>query len=196
MFRYFETFSVLYFVPSFFMRVYPEQKVIFGFYYALIMAICGFISSIACGLISDKYEKKSKMTKALVCIVGSLIGIPAIMSCTLVTSSFYWCLASIALKFIASEGWLSPSVTMMQRTVKPSEQGSIVSGFLFYLVCVGCGSTVLLGQVANMLGAPANPAIFGKLVCLWSLIGYAGSIPCYWMAGKKYTKFVENEERE
>jgi hypothetical protein len=24
MFRYFETFSVLYYVPSFFMRVYPE----------------------------------------------------------------------------------------------------------------------------------------------------------------------------
>jgi uncharacterized membrane protein len=118
---------------------------VFGYYYALIMAMCGFISSISCGLISDKYEKKNLMTKALVCIAGSAIAIPAIMSCTLVTSSFYWCLASIALKFIVSEGWLSPSVTMMQRTVKQSEQGSIVSGFLFYLVCIGCFSTVLLG---------------------------------------------------
>ena len=113
MFRYFETFSVLYFAPSFFMRVYPEFKVAFGYQYALIMAICGFISSIVCGLISDKYEKKSLMTKALVCIAGSVIGIPAIMSCTLVTNNFYWCLASIALKFIVSEGWLSPSITMM-----------------------------------------------------------------------------------
>jgi heme/copper-type cytochrome/quinol oxidase subunit 3 len=113
MFRYWETFSVLYFVPAFFLRVYPEHKVVFGFYYALIMAFCGFISSIGCGLISDKYEKKNLKTKSLVCIIGSLIGIPAIMSCTLVTSSFYWCLASIAIKFLVSEGWLSPSVTMM-----------------------------------------------------------------------------------
>ena len=179
MFRYWETFSVIYFIPSFFMRVYPDQKVVFGFYYALIMACCGFISSISCGLLSDKYEKKSRLTKSIICMAGSAIGIPAIMGCTLVTNNFYWCLACIALKYTVSEGWLSPSITMMQRTVKPSEQGSIVSGFLFYLVVIGCISTVVLGKMSNLLGAAADPTITGKLICAWSLMGYLCAIPCY-----------------
>lgn len=70
-----------------------------------------------------------------------------------------------------------------------------MSGFLFYLVVVGCISTVVLGKVSNMLGAAANPAITGKLICAWSLAGYLLAIPCYWIAGYKYKEHLDNEKR-
>lgn len=84
----------------------------------------------------------------------------------------------------------------MQATVPAEDQGNIVSAHLFYLTVIGCFSTVLLGQVANMLGALSNPAIYGKLITLWSLVGYLGSIPCFWKAGKLYKKKMEELEQE
>jgi hypothetical protein len=185
-FRFFETFSIVYFLPSFFQKVYPLFKAEYGLYNALIVAGMGFSSTIIGGILSDKLEKKSRMTKARICMIGSALGIPAILACTLITGNFYLSLFAMAIKYLVSECWMSPAITMMQATVKPEEQGSIVSAHLFYLTIVGCFSTVLLGQVANMLGAATNPAIYGKLISLWSVIGYVGSIPCFWKAGKLY----------
>ena len=171
-------------------------KVEYGLYNAMIVAGMGFLSTIVGGLLSDRFEKKSRMTKSIICIAGSLLGLPAIMACTLVTGNFYLSLFAMALKYLVSECWMSPAITMMQSTVPPEDQGNIVSAHLFYLTIVGCFSTVLLGQVANMMGAMTNPAVYGKLITLWSFIGYIGSIPCFWKAGKLYKKKMEEIEQE
>jgi hypothetical protein len=136
------------------------------------------------------------MTKANICMIGSALGLPAILVCTLLTGNFYLSMFAMGVKYLVSECWMSPAITMMQSTVAPEEQGSIVSAHLFYLTIVGCFSTVLLGQVANMLGAAANPAIYGKLISLWSVIGYIGSIPAFWKAGKLYKAKMDNLEFE
>jgi hypothetical protein len=47
-----------------------------------------------------------------------------------------------------------------------------------------------------MMGAITNPAVYGKLITLWSFIGYIGSIPCFWKAGKLYKKKMEEIEQE
>lgn len=88
---------------------------------------------------------------------------------------------------------MSPSVTMLQNTVGPNEQGSIVSAFHFYLTIVGCFSCVLLGNVANFFGAAGDPTVYGKLIFGWSLLGYLGSIPCFYKGGKFYKEFMENK---
>jgi MFS family permease len=183
-------------LPIFFQKVYPFFKAEYGLYNALIVAGMGFTSTIVGGLLSDKFEKKSRMTKARICMIGSALGMPAILACTLLTNNFYLSMFAMALKYLVSECWMSPAITMMQATVKPEEQGSIVSAHLFYLTIAGCFSTVLLGQVANMLGAAANPAIYGKLISLWSVIGYVGSIPCFWKAGKLYKDKMDQLEQE
>jgi sugar phosphate permease len=111
----------------------------------MIVAGCGFISTVLGGLLSDKFEKKSRMTKAWICNIGSFLAIPAIALCTLNTTSFWLSIAAMGVKFFVSECWMSPAITMMQATVPPEDQGSIVSAHLFYLTVVGCFSTVLLG---------------------------------------------------
>lgn len=126
-------------------KVYPLFKSEYGLYNAMIVAGCGFISTVLGGLLSDKFEKKSRMTKAWICNIGSFLAIPAIALCTLNTTSFWLSIAAMGVKFFVSECWMSPAITMMQATVPPEDQGSIVSAHLFYLTVVGCFSTVLLG---------------------------------------------------
>ena len=150
------------------------------------------MSTVIGGLVSDRFEKKNKMTKAYVCIFGTLLSLPAIGLCTLTGHSFYLALVCMGLKYFLAEGWMSPSITMMQATVKPEEQGSIVSAWLFYNTLVGCFSTILLGAVANALGAPSNPMIYGYLIFGWNLIGKLGSIPFFLRGGREYKKHMEN----
>lgn len=175
---------------------FPTFKLEYGLYNALIVSIMGFISTVSGGIISDRFEKSNRMTKALVCMVGSALAIPAITLCVLNPTNFYRSLFFMGVKFLVSECWMSPAITMMQNSVKPSEQGSIVSAHLFYMTAIGCLSTVVLGQCVNIFGAVTNPAVYGKLIWLWSMIGYVGSIPCFWKAGKVYKEFVDKKEKE
>jgi MFS family permease len=195
-FRFWETFAIVYYLPSFFQKVYPLFKGEYGLYNAMIVAGMGFLSTIVGGLLSDKYEKKSRMTKSYICMIGSALGLPAIMLCTLVTGNFYLSLFAMAVKYLVAECWMSPAITMMQATVKPEDQGNIVSAHLFYLTIAGCISTVLLGQAANMMGAATNPAVYGKLLSIWSAIGYIGAVPAFWKAGKLYQKKMNQVEEE
>lgn len=46
------------------------------------------------------------------------------------------------------------------------------------------------------MGAITNPAVYGKLITLWSFIGYIGAIPCFWKAGKLYKKKMDDIEQQ
>jgi sugar phosphate permease len=96
-------------------------KVEYGLYNAMIVAGMGFLSTIVGGLLSDRFEKKSRMTKARICMIGSILGLPAIMLCTLTTGNFHLSLFAMAVKYLVSECWMSPAITMMQSTVPPED---------------------------------------------------------------------------
>ena len=120
------------------------------------------------------------------------MAIPAVTIATLMTGNFYVALGMMALKYMLSECWMSPAITMMQTTVPPEDQGSIVSAHLFYLTVVGCAATVSLGACANFLGAATNPKVYGYLIWVWSMLGYIGSVPFFFKGGKEYKKYIEN----
>lgn len=60
-------------------------KIEYGLYSAAIVASMGALSTILGGLLSDKFEKRSRMTKAYICSIGSFLAIPAIALCVLNT---------------------------------------------------------------------------------------------------------------
>ena len=149
------------------------------------------------GLLGDYFEKKNKMAKAFVAIFGAIVAIPLIAGCCAFKSTnFYVSMAFLALEFMVSEGWMAPTMTMMQRTVKPKAQGSIVSAYLFFLTLGGMSSSILLGFLANLLKCKENPLMYGKLVFYGSVGGYLCSIPAFWMAGRSYKKYLKNNTNE
>ena len=102
---------------------------------------------------------------------------------------FYFSMFFLFLKFLTTEGYMAPTITMMQNTVKPENQGSVVSAYLCFLTMAGCASTVLLSQLCQIFGAASNPAVYGKLVYAFSTIGLVGSVPAFYLAGKAHNRF-------
>lgn len=113
MFCSLEQFSVAYFMPVFFLQVYPKYKTEYSLYNGLIVSILGFISNITGGIVSDRFEKKSRMTKAYVCMFACAITIPLLGLSLLQTRSFYFSLFFFAMRMLLGECFLSPQFTMM-----------------------------------------------------------------------------------
>jgi len=49
----------------------------------------------------------------------------------------------------------------------------------------------LFSFIANALGASTNPSVYGKILTVFALVGYWGSIPFWYLAGKSYTEHME-----
>lgn len=188
--RFFESFCFVYYAPSFYQGAFPNQKSQYALLNGMIQTVAPLISSVSCGIISDRFEKKNKMTKAYIGIVGAIIGSLMAVGISLFRGvNFYVSLAFLFFKFLLTEGWMAPTITMMQGTVGPQQQGSIVSAYLFFLYLSGTVSAVSMGAVANHFNALSDPWIYGKVIFGGTLFGYLASIPCFWKAGKAYVAF-------
>lgn len=107
MFVSLEQYSVAYFMPVFFLQNFPQFKTEYCLYNAFIVSIFGFISNITGGIVSDRFEKKSRMTKAYVCMFACAITIPMLGFCLLQTRSFYFSLFFFAMRMLLGECYLS-----------------------------------------------------------------------------------------
>ena len=54
----------------------------------------------------------------------------------------------------------------------------------------------MFSKIAFSLGAAKNPAIYGYMLSFFALVGYWGSIPFWWLAGKNYKIYMEEEEEK
>lgn len=82
-FRFFGGYAIGYYMPSYFGKIYPENETTYSVLNAFVVSCGGFISAYGGGLLSDKFESKTYMSKAYVCIIGSLLGVPTIAVCLL-----------------------------------------------------------------------------------------------------------------
>lgn len=55
MYNYAGGYAMMFFMPSFFQRVYPLHKTEFAFINALSLSVLGFTSTLIGGIISDRY---------------------------------------------------------------------------------------------------------------------------------------------
>lgn len=191
-FRFFESFTLIYFIPSFYLKVYPSRSAEFSVLYALLVGFGGTLSNMLGGLIADARKDRNPMIHQQIGKFCGFIGVPIMAAtCLFKGMPFKASLFFLFLKYLFTELWKAPTITMMQDTTKPEKQGAIVSVFLFFLTASGCLSTILMSQMAQLVGANLNPWLYGKLIFTGSTIGYLGSIPCYWLAGRHYKRFLE-----
>ena len=104
------------FLPVFFGRNFPAFKAEYAMLNAAALSMCGLTASLAGGIIADKFEKKTYMTKALLCIQGCLLSPFLIALGTLSTGNFYLSVACYAIKVLVSGTYSGPAITMIQNT--------------------------------------------------------------------------------
>lgn len=146
------------------------------------------------------------MSKAYVCIIGTALGIPTILMCTLSQgeNQFYIAIIGLALEYLTAECWIGPAITMVINTISPANKGFAVSAFLFFATIAGMISTTTLGALQDHYEAKTNPQYYGWILACFVVIPYAISLPFFYFAGRTYTEFKiaekqakeEEEQRE
>lgn len=119
------------FVPVFFQKVFPDFKSQYAVLNAAALTLFGFSSSLIGGIISDKFEKRSYMTKANIVMLGNFIAVP-LTGIACFAGNFYLAMACFALKILVSGSYFSPAITMMQNTTPASDSGFVVSCYMFF----------------------------------------------------------------
>ena len=157
-FRFFGGYAIGFFMPKYFGKVYPTFKDQYSIGNAFVVSICGFISALTGGVVSDKLENnKNYMGKAYVCMFAGIMGLPTIAGCTLIQGNFWVSLSSLGLEYLFAECWVGPAITMVVNTTSPENKGFAVSAYLFVATVCGTISTALLGALAKAFDADNNP---------------------------------------
>lgn len=184
------------FLPVFFGRNFPAFKAEYAMLNAAALSMCGLTASLAGGIIADKFEKKSYMTKAFLCIFGCAMSPFLIALGTLSTGNFYLSVLCYAIKVLVSGTYSGPAITMIQNTSPASQQGNVVSLYFFCITMAQTISPAIFGAIANKVGVLTNPALYGPCITAFVAVSYLGSIPFWWRAGKNYTDFMKKKDEE
>lgn len=177
--------------------VYPDKKNQYSIANAFVVSMCGLVSSLTGGILSDKLEQKGYlMSKAYICVVSAVLGIPTIMMCCLLQNNFWLSMAGLGLEYLVAECWLSPCITMLLNTISPANKGFAVSAFLFAATIAGTISTALAGALGSYyeVSKTENKAYNGYILCFFVIFSYGGSIPFMLLAGRSYTEFKLKEK--
>ena len=198
--RFFGGYAIGFYMPKYFGTVYSSNKDTYGIANAFVVSMCGLVSSLTGGILSDKYEQKGYlMTKAYICVFSAVLGIPTIGMCCLFQNSFWFSMISLGLEYLVAECWLSPCITMLLNTISPENKGFAVSAFLFAATIAGTISTALAGAIGSAYSTTTdkeNYYLNGWILCGFVIFSYGGSIPFMLLAGKSYTKFKQAEKAE
>ena len=127
------------YLPVFFGKNFASYKAEYALLNAIGVSICGMVASISGGLIADKYESKSYMTKALICIAGCALSFPLVALGTLSVNNFYLSVLCYCLKVLVSGTYSGPAITMIQNTSPLSQQGNVISVYFF---CITVAQTI------------------------------------------------------
>ncbi len=100
------------YAPVFFLKCFPGFKAKYAFLNAVALISCGISSSLLGGILSDKFEKKSYMTKSNIIMAGNVLAVP-LVAAAVFSQNFYFALAAFAMKIFVSGSYQAPAITMM-----------------------------------------------------------------------------------
>ena len=186
---------ITYYLPVFFGKNHPSFKAQYALVNAAILSICGIIASLASGIMADKFEKKSFWAKGAICVIGQSLAVPLICLATLQTSSFWLSIAAYTAYFLVASTYVGPAITMMQNTAPVKQQGNVVSAYFFCITIAQTISPAIFGALCTRFGAVANPTVYGPLIAGFSVLGFIGSVPFWFRAGRHYKNHMAEKQR-
>lgn len=111
--RYIGFFCNLFYVPIFFTRTYPDQISDYSFYNGIIYILIANISSLTGGVLSDKLEKDTYWAQPGIIMATTVISGPILITGLLNQDDFNFSLSMLALHYLFSQAFESPSLTML-----------------------------------------------------------------------------------
>ena len=135
------------FLPVFFQKSFPAFKSEYAILNAAALTVLGISSSIIGGIISDKFEKRSYMTKSSVIMFGNILSIP-LTAIACFCGNFWLAMSLFAAKIFVSGSYLAPAITMMQNSTDASNSGFVVSAYTFYAHFAQTLSPIIFGYLA------------------------------------------------
>lgn len=182
-----------YFLPVFYLKNFAAFKTQYSFVNSVILSGFGLLSGVLAGIIADKYESKDKMTKAYICMVGCAAALPLMAIATLQTSNFWLSMVAFAVQTLLSAAFSGSAITMMQNSSPKAIQGTVISAYFAQATMAQSFGPLICAELAKYVGAAANPVLYGPLICALVAVGYTGSVPIWWKAGKVYKKRLEEK---
>jgi MFS family permease len=95
--------------------------------------VLGMVSGIVAGIIADKNEKNSLLTKSWICMAGSIVALPMIALATLQTSYFNLSMVCFSIFTFFAAAFSGSAITMLQNVSTKEEQGVATS---LYFTCI------------------------------------------------------------
>ena len=194
MFRFWQGFTLTYYSFSFF-NIYKKDT-LYGTCNAIAVLIGGFTSSIAAGIICDKYEPINYRTKSYVIVVQSLTAVPICAFAFLTHYSFALSMTFVFLEYLLSEGWMPPTLAMLMTCIDIKFKGVAVGIFLFATTIAGTIAVSFDAQLIKWLDGTEDPVQVGKVVALSTTFPCLLAAYCFWNAGKHYAVFKEAQVKK
>ena len=153
------------------------------------------------GYLSDKYDNKFYRAKSIIASTMSFLVVPILSCCFLFTFSFYWSISWYFMEFLFCEGWMSPSIAMIQTVIEQKYKGVAIGMFLFSTNIVSTVGLTVVGQFfdsakTNIVDLEELQKRYGLILCLNTAIPCLLASFCFYMSGKYYAEFKEKDEAE
>lgn len=124
----------------------------------------GLFAGLSGGILCDWFASRNKMGPAIVCVGGCLIGLPLLCGAVLINDNFKLSMFLLGMKVFLSENWFSPSITLIQNSVRSDKFGNMLTSGKFFGRMVSAVVTSIFGFIVGHYGLLNNPVILGRLI--------------------------------
>lgn len=154
-----------------------------------------FICTLGTAIISDRYDNINYMTKAYICLATTFISIPCCLMIYLTNDNFWVCMTGLFIEYLLSTGWGQPAISILSTVCDASIRGTAISVFFFLITIFGVICPYGYIAIQNTYGLDYNeePREFGILIACCTCIPCVLALPCFYIAGVKYSWFKYHE---
>lgn len=171
--------------------VYPGRDELFNYASTIAALVGSFVCTMGTGIICDRYDNYNYMTKAYICVGTTLVSIPCCCMIYLCTTNFWVSMFGYFIENLLSSGWGQPAIGILATVVDASIRGTAVSVFFFFITIFGVLAPHGYEAIRRHydLDPIEEPVEFGIFICLCTVIPCIFAIPCFYIAGLKYSWF-------
>ena len=151
-----------------------------------------FICTLGTAIISDRYDNINYMTKAYICIFTTMISIPCCCMIYLCNTNFWISMTGLFIEYLLCTGWGQPAIGILSTVCDPSVRGTAISIFFFLISIFGVYAPYFYQYIHGHYGidpfaSEEEQDAFGKFVTACTVIPCILAIPCFYIAGVKYS---------